>query len=797
VTHLRRALVLTLLLPMMAWGVNLGIIDGTIRDELGAPIAGARVRLLARGDRVVDEHMTDDGGHFAFEQVPFGQYMIAVTTKEGRKQSETIRVDPGDVTQADLVVAQKTFGEEIVVTAPRPRAPEPAKTAASQSTLERHDIEQLPRGDTASVNEVLATQPGFVYDAFGSLFARGNHANIQYELDGVRLPDSVSGVFGGFLSPKFIENIEVITGGLGAEYGERLAAVVNLNSRRPSDQGEGALEMSYGSFGTLNPSGLFGKRVGNLSVLMGGSFRDSNRALDPQAISPVLHDRGDEERGFLRLDYELGDRDHVSAVGTFSRNFYRVPIDPTVKPVDPNQPDGGRFPDQFGNPPPPFFPRDTNSTETELDGFGLLSWRHDFDARTSVRVAGYYRHSYGFLFGDAPHALGPTQDPCSIDDQGNASCATASDVTRRADHGGGNAEYLVRLGEDHVLRVGGGVDQLLGRDDFTFYTRSDVLQGPDPALTARGRDTSHATSGGAYVTDRATFGKFVVNAGLRFDFQKVSFIGTPDQATQTGFGPRLGIAYVFSPDTVIHAFGGLMWMPPPVLDTPAAARILGVVPADQPVVYDLVPERDRYAEIGIESRVIPALTLKLTAWGKLSNDQLDDVEVGSTNLISPYNFKQGRAGGIEAGVVGVVTSRFSLFGNVSLERAQGRGIATAKYLFSADDLANPGWQILDHVQTWTANAGGTLRLGGAQASALMNYGSGLRTGPANDKTVPDHVRVDLTLGYDFKGVPGRPMIALDIVNLLDARYAYRISNGFNGSHFAPERSAFVRASTSY
>ena len=143
--------------------------------------------------------------------------------------------------------------------------------------------------------------------------------------------------------------------------------------------------------------------------------------------------------------------------------------------------------------------------------------------------------------------------------------------------------------------------------------------------------------------DRATFGRLIVNGGVRLDFQHVTYVGTPDQATQVGVGARLGIAYAINDTTIAHAFAGLLWQPPPVLDAPAAARILGLVPAGQAIAYDLRPEKDRYAEVGIESRVIPALTLKLNAWGRLSSDQLDDVGVGSTNLVSPYNFRDGRA----------------------------------------------------------------------------------------------------------------------------------------------------------
>ena len=70
----------------------------------------------------------------------------------------------------------------------------------------------------------------------------------------------------------------------------------------------------------------------------------------------------------------------------------------------------------------------------------------------------------------------------------------------------------------------------------------------------------------------------------------------------------------------------------------------------------------------------------------------------------------------------------------------------------------------------------------------MNYGSGLRTGPTNNQSVPGHVRFDLTLQYSFDHLPVRPRLAIDIINLFDARYAYRIGNAFVGSSYAaPDR----------
>jgi hypothetical protein len=767
--------------PLAVHAANLGLIDGTVRDEAG-PVANAHVALLRAGRRL-DEHVTAADGHFEFEQVPFGSYRIEASTDAGRITGQEVRVASGEVAEVEL--AFRSAEEELVVTARRPQAPPPSRSAASTSTLERQDLKNLPRGDTASVNEILATQPGFVYDAMGNLFARGNHANIQYQLDGVPLPDSVSGLFGGFLSPKLVENMEIITGGMDAEYGERLAAVVNLNSRKPSEGGEGSAEFVAGSYKTLNPSLLYGRRFGSVSVLAGASFKTTDRALDPAVFDDLSHDAGDEERAFLKVDYDQGEHIHWSALGSYAHNFYRLPFDTSVPPFNPALPGGGRVPDRYGNAPAPFFPAGTNQTENEKDAFALLSFRDDFNPRSSLRLAATYRHSDAFLFGDAPRALGPGADPCT-----GSGCSSDSDVARTADHLGFNAEQLFRAGEHQLVKLGGQVDQLFGVTDYTSYTRSDTLQAPDPALTIAGTDNSHATTGGVYLQDRIALGALTVNAGARADFQHVSFVDR--SATQVGIGPRLGLSYALSANTVVHAFGGLLWQPPPVLDAPAAARILGLVPPGQSVTYDLLPERDRYAELGIESRVLPVLTLKLTAWGKLSKDQLDDVGVGTTNLVSPYNFREGRAGGVEAGAVLALSSHFNGFANASLEQAQGRGIETARYLFSPDDLANNDWQLLDHVQIWTANAGATARLGQTRLSGLLQYGSGLRTGANNDQHVPDHLRFDTTLSHQFLEIALRPSIALDVVNLFDARYAYRLANGFNGSHWAPGRSLYLR-----
>ena len=587
--------------------------------------------------------------------------------------------------------------------APKREAPRPATTTSSATQIQREDIQARPRGDSASVNEILATQPGFVYDSLGQLYVRGNHANLQYQLDGVQLPDSVSGLFGQFLSPKLVENIEVITGGLPAEYGQRLAGVVNLNSRRPPPEGEGQAELLYGSFNTWTPSAFWGQKLGSVSYMTGGSLTWTDRGLDPPNPTSYLHDQSQQGRVFAKVDVDLGDRDHLSTLVSYSHNRFQIPLDPTLQP-------GATEPDQYGNPPPPYLPPDTQQTETENDLFGIVSYRHDLDAARSLRIAGYVRHSTAKFFGDPEHALGTTQELCPAGSTDPLDCPGASNVNRRADHVGLVADYLQRLGDQHTLKFGLSVDQLWGRTAYDAYART-FEQPPEFARLGQGADEPTATLGGAYAQDRYTLGKLTLTGGLRVDLQSATPGAGSNRVTDEGLSPRLGAAWAFTPDVVAHAFFGLLWIPPSVTDVAAGARLSGKLPPDQPIPYDLRPEKDRYAEVGLSARIIRAVTLGLTLWGRLSTDQLDETEIGNTGITTPFNYAEGRAGGIEATVDAVITQKLTAFGNVSFGAAQGKGISSATYLFDQADLQNTAWQTLDHSQTWTVNAGASDRDG--------------------------------------------------------------------------------------
>jgi hypothetical protein len=253
------------------------------------------------------------------------------------------------------------------------------------------------------------------------------------------------------------------------------------------------------------------------------------------------------------------------------------------------------------------------------------------------------------------------------------------------------------------------------------------------------------------------------------------------------------LAYSFSEDLVIHAFVGYLWQPPSALDGPLAARILEPGLAGESLPVDLKAETDAYGEVGLSDRLLHRVTVTATIWGRHATDQIDVQNVGATNLTENYNYAEGRAAGAELSFNGAANTYLSGFGNVTWEVGQGRGIDSERYLFTPAELADSGWQILDHVQSWTVNVGADLHdaAGTTHLSGLFQYGSGLRTGPDNDETVPGHETFNLSLRHRF-AIVLHPEVAVDVLNLFNEAYPIRIANGVFDSAYGPLRQVDVR-----
>ena len=240
-------------------------IQGTVKDTLGRPIKLANVTLQSASGEVVAHASSDEQGHFNFSGIAPGTYAV-LSDKTGFKGRLLYRdAYPGEVSTTITLAASQA--QEIVINATRlekARNSLSPKTGGNVYQFWAKDINNLPQGDSTSFNQVLLQAPGVVNDSYGQLHVRGDHANTQYRINGVILPEGISG-FGQILDTRFAQSIDLLTGALPAEYGDREAGIIEINTKTNFEAG-GEVDMYTGSNQTYNPSFEFGNTKGDLSI---------------------------------------------------------------------------------------------------------------------------------------------------------------------------------------------------------------------------------------------------------------------------------------------------------------------------------------------------------------------------------------------------------------------------------------------------------------------------------------------------------------------------------------------------
>ena len=123
---------------------------------------------------------------------------------------------------------------------------------ATAHVFSKEQIETLSQGANAPFNEVILRAPGVAQDsaANGDLHVRGEHANLQYRINDVVLPEGITG-FGLELDPRFVESMQLITGSLPAAYGFRTAGVVDITTKSGAIEDGGRSSIMAGGNQTL------------------------------------------------------------------------------------------------------------------------------------------------------------------------------------------------------------------------------------------------------------------------------------------------------------------------------------------------------------------------------------------------------------------------------------------------------------------------------------------------------------------------------------------------------------------
>ena len=171
-----------------------------------------------------------------------------------------------------------------------------------------------------------------VQDAFGNVFIRGDHRNVQYRINGVQLPEGLSG-FASTLQARFASQVSLITGALPAQYGFRTAGVVDIQTKTGINSPGATMSLYGGSRGTVQPSFEYGGRSGPVDYFFTGEYLRSNIGIENLASSfSARNDGTNQARGFAYVSGILNDTKRLTLMTGMSYGDFRVPTRNGLQP---------------------------------------------------------------------------------------------------------------------------------------------------------------------------------------------------------------------------------------------------------------------------------------------------------------------------------------------------------------------------------------------------------------------------------------------------------------------------------
>jgi len=648
-------------------------------------------------------------------------------------------------------------------------------TSGSSFSFNKENIENLPQGQMTSLNQVLLRAPGVAQDSYGQLHVRGDHANLQYRINGVILPEGISG-FGQTLDTHFAEKIDFLTGAMPAQYGFRTAGVVDIKTKTGAFAKGGRSEVMVGGNNTVGANQQVSGSKDNLNYYLSASYLQNNRGIEsPTAARNPVHDNTQQDKIFGYFSYLIDASQRLSVIVANADNKFQVPNSPN---------------------------QSTNYTLNGFDGFNSLNLNENQKESNRYAIVALQ----GVTDSDVDYQLSTFSRFSDLrfrpDYVGDLMFnGVASSINRSSFANGVQGDFSYKLNDTNTLRSG-----FFASNDATksttgnavFQADADGNQISSDPYTISESVSKNSQLFGAYLQNEwKALEKLTLNYGARFDASRA-------YVNESQLSPRFGAVYDLNKATKIHAGYSRYFTPPPtaIISSTTLCQFQNTSNAPENTENGKVrAERTNYYDLGVSHKLTPNLNLGLDGYYKQIRNLLDEGQFGNALIYTPFNYQQGKAYGVEF-TADYHKDNFSSYFNFAWQQAYGKNVVSGQYLLGQDELKyiSKNWVNLDHSQTYTASTGAAYLFLGTKYSTDLIYGSGLRTGDNNTNTMPAYWTVNASAARDFVlPAAGKINLRISALNLFDQVYQFHDGSGIGvaASQYGPRRTFYLIASKSF
>ncbi len=624
---------------------NSGELRLRVTDPSGRGVK-TTVRVLSEANQYQTSLQTDEQGNLDVHHLPYGHYEIEVTQAGFAPVTERLAIHSSLPTDRKIQLQISTVNQSVTVNAAETLIDPDQAGSVNQigSDQVQHRVTSIPgRG----VQDLVITQPGWLYEGNAVLHPRGSEYQTQFVLDGIPLTDNRSPSFGPALEADDVESMSIYTAGIPAEYGRKMGGVVEVNTVQDKQPGlHGEVVLSGGSFDSANAfaKAQYGWGPNTLGASASGSRTD--HYLNP-VVPQNYSNTGTLGDFAVRYDRDLTESDRLGLSVRHEISRYDLPNEQVQQAAGQRQ------------------------TADNIETMGIATYRHIFSSRTLADFHGMVRDN--------------------ANDFNSNDLSTPIEVFQhnRFREGYFSATGTLSRGR-HEWKFGVETDNTFLHENFNYFITDPTQFDDDTPQTFFFAGNRPDLEQALFVQDLIRLGNWTVNAGLRWDHYQLLL---NKQAVQ----PRLSVARYFpSANMVVH------FSYDRIFQTPSSENILlsssNAVDSLDPTNFlrlPVQPSTGDYYEAGLSKGFFGKVKLDANYYRRDVGQYADDDQIQNTTISFPIAFRKSIIYGLEGKIEVPDWHRFSGFASYSYMVGNAWFPVTGG-LFLGDDASAAEQQLTGH-----------------------------------------------------------------------------------------------------
>jgi hypothetical protein len=616
---------------------NSGELRIKVTDPSGLGVK-VTVQLVSEANQYRNTLYTNAQGYLDVQRLPYGIYELEINQPGFAQIAQTVDI-PSSI-PADLTIPLKIVevNQSVKVNAAGTLIDPDQAGSVSQigTSFIQNRLSSIPG---RSIQDLVNSQPGWLYEGNAVLHPRGSEYQTQFVVDGIPLTDNRSPSFGPEIEADDVDSIGIYTAGIPAEYGRKMGGVVEVNTIEDSQPGfHGQVVLSGGSFDT---AGAFaeGQYVWGKNTFGASASGDmTDHYLNPVVIQNYTN-RGTVGDFSVHYQRDITTKDRLSIILRHELSRYELPNEQVQEAAGQLQ------------------------TADNFETMGIISYQHSFSSHAVADIRGMARDNSNDFYSN------PNSTPVQI-----------------LQHNWFREGYFkgmitVDRGR-HEIKAGVESDNIFLNENFAYNITDDTQFDPSTPLTfsflAHRPDLEQAD----FVQDLIRLGNWTINAGIRYDHYQLIL-------NRQAVDPRFAISRYFpSAGVVLHFSYDRVFQTPSfeniLLSSSTAAAGLDTISLQLPVE----PSEGNYYEAGLTKVFFNNLKLDANYFRRLVNNYADDDQIDNTTISYPIAFRKSIIYGAEAKLSVPDWKRFSGFLSYSWEVGNAWFPVTGG-LFLGDDAVIP------------------------------------------------------------------------------------------------------------